>query len=101
MKFHFKRVVGNTKLTFEELTTVPTQIESCLTSRPLISLSGQEDDGIEVLTPSHFLIGQSIESIPDPSLSYHSLTLQSTGIYKRPISKLVILLPQNSNLIIS
>ena len=71
--FHFKRVVENTKLTFEE--TVFTQIESCLNSRPLISLSGQDDDGIEVLTPGHFLIGQSMESIPDPSFSYHSLTL--------------------------
>ena len=29
MKFHFKRVVGETKLTFEELTTVLAQIECC------------------------------------------------------------------------
>ena len=30
MKFNFKRVIGETKLTFEDLTTVLAQIESCL-----------------------------------------------------------------------
>ena len=31
MKSHLKRVVGSIKLTFEELTTVLAQVESCLT----------------------------------------------------------------------
>ena len=74
MKFHFKRVIGDTKLDFEELTTVLTQIESCLNSRPLTSLP-THDDGIEALTPGHFLIGQSLESIPDSSFSYRSFSL--------------------------
>ena len=74
MKFHFKRIVGNTKLNFEELTTVLTQIESCLNSRPLAPLPHVED-GIEALTPGHFLIGRPLESIPDPSVSYHTLSL--------------------------
>ena len=74
MKFHFKRVIADTKLTFEELMTVLTQIESCLNSRPLTPLSCDED-GIEVLTPGHFLIGQPLESIPDPSSSYRSMSL--------------------------
>ncbi len=36
-------------LTFEELTTVLTQVEACLNSRPLVSLPSEED-GIDILT---------------------------------------------------
>ena len=74
MKFHFKRIVGTTKLTFEELTTILAQIESCLNSRPLAPLP-HEEDNIEALTPGHFLIGKPLEFIPDPSLSYRNLSL--------------------------
>ena len=74
MKYHFKRVASNVKLTFEECSTVITQIEACLNSRPLVALSCN-DDGIEVLTPGHFLIGRPVESLPDPSFSYRSLSL--------------------------
>ena len=63
-KYHLRRVVGDVKLTFEELYTVLTQIEACLNSRPLTALPHPED-GIEVLTPGHFLIGAPIESHPN------------------------------------
>ena len=55
-KSHLRRVVGNVKLTFEELTTVLSQIEACLNSRPLVALP-LADDGVEALTPGHFLVG--------------------------------------------
>ena len=74
MKVHLRRVVNNTKLTFEEFTTVLTQVESCLNSKPLAPL-GPHDDGIEALTPGHFLIGRPLESLPDPSFSYRSISL--------------------------
>ena len=74
MKTHLRRVIGSVKLTFEEFTTVLAQVESCLNSRPLISLP-LDDDGIGALTPGHFLIGRPLEALPDPSFSYHSLAL--------------------------
>ena len=73
-KYHLKRIVGTVKLTFEELTTILTQIEACLNSRPLTPLT-TEDDGVEAITPGHFLIGRPLESLPDPSFSFRSLNL--------------------------
>ena len=64
----------NVKFIFEELTTLLTQIEAVLNSRPLVPLPS-DDDGIEALTPGHFLIGRPLESIPDPSSSYGSLSI--------------------------
>ena len=69
MKTHLRRVVTHIKLTFEELTTLLTQVEACLNSRPLAPLP-HDDDGAEALTLGHFLIGRPLESLPDHSLSH-------------------------------
>ena len=74
-KMHLKRVVGDVKLTYEEAITVLTQIESCLNSRPHVYTNALDDDGIEVLTPGHFLIGQPLTSLPDPATSFQSMSL--------------------------
>ncbi|GFW05748.1 integrase catalytic domain-containing protein [Trichonephila clavipes] len=66
-KYHFKRVAGNSKFSYEELLTLITQIEAILNSRPLTPLSSDVDD-LEVLTPAHFLIGRPITAIVEPSL---------------------------------
>ena len=72
-KMNLRCIVGDVKLSFEELTTVLTQIEACLNSRPLVYTNSPDEDGIEILTPGHFLFGQSMCSLPDPAFSYHSL----------------------------
>ena len=74
MKTHLRRIVANVKLTFEEFSTVLSQIESCLNSRPLVPLLCDED-GIGALTPGLFLIGKPLESLPDPAFSYCSISL--------------------------
>ena len=69
LKTHLRKVVGDVKLTFEEMTTLLTQIEACLNSRPLVPLPG-DDDGVEALTPGHFLIGQPLQALPDLSFTH-------------------------------
>ncbi|XP_017461956.1 PREDICTED: uncharacterized protein LOC108355303, partial [Rhagoletis zephyria] len=55
IKYHLKRIVGGTKLTYEQLSTVLVRIEACLNSRPLCPLTSDPDD-LFVLTPGYFLI---------------------------------------------
>jgi hypothetical protein len=74
-KTHLRRVVGEVKLTFEELSTLLAQIEACLNSRPLVPVNTPDEDGIEALTPGHFLIGRPLCALPDPSSSHRSLSL--------------------------
>ncbi len=58
VKTQLKKVVGDHHLIFEELTTTLCQIDSCLNSRPLSAVTSHDEDGIEPLTPGHFLIGK-------------------------------------------
>lgn len=63
VKHHIRRVVGESTLTFEELTTVLSKIEACLNSRPLYPMTNDPED-CDVLTPGHFLIGEPTSTIP-------------------------------------
>ncbi|XP_011883776.1 PREDICTED: uncharacterized protein LOC105570934 [Vollenhovia emeryi] len=67
-KFHLRRVLGETVLTYEEMTTVIVQIEAVLNSRPLCPLSEDISD-YSAITPGHFLIGESPAIIPEPNLA--------------------------------
>ncbi|XP_063540783.1 uncharacterized protein LOC134749694 [Cydia strobilella] len=59
IKYHMKRVIGNSTLTFEELSTLLAQIEGCLNSRPLYPLN-DDPDSLQPLTPGHFLTTEQI-----------------------------------------
>lgn len=66
-KYHIKRVIGESTLTFEELTTLLIQIEACLNSRPLSPRTADSED-LSPLTPGHFLIGIPLNTVPEKSL---------------------------------
>ncbi|XP_043474379.1 uncharacterized protein LOC122506330 [Leptopilina heterotoma] len=68
VKYHLRRTIGETKLSYEEFTTLLVQIEAVLNSRPLEQLSDDPED-FSTLTPGHFLIGDSLTIIPEPSLT--------------------------------
>ena len=68
-KFHLKRVVGEQKLTYEEMATVSAQVEACLNSRPLGVVTSHSPDGVAPLTPGHFLIGQPLKAYPETSIT--------------------------------
>lgn len=86
LKFHLKRVVGEQRLTFEEFTTVLTQLEACLNSRPLCSLTENIED-LDYLSPAHFLTGRAdltvIETKEDARTRWHL----TTNIFKQIWSK--------------
>ncbi|XP_063623101.1 uncharacterized protein LOC134795200 [Cydia splendana] len=63
-KYHLKRVLDGTTLTFEELSTVLVQAEACLNSRPMYQLPSNEVD-TSPLTPGHFLVGEALVTAPD------------------------------------
>ncbi|XP_018371800.1 PREDICTED: uncharacterized protein LOC108766794 [Trachymyrmex cornetzi] len=66
-KFHLRRVVGDTILTYEELSTLMAEIEAVLNSRPLCPMSEDIND-YTALTPSHFILGDTPLIVPEPSL---------------------------------
>ena len=64
-KYHLKRVVGTQILTYEELSTVSTQVEACLNSRPLTTMTSHDSDGLTPLTPGHFLLLKPPTAYPE------------------------------------
>lgn len=67
-KHHLLRAIGERSMTFEELTTVFCKIEAVMNSRPLCPLSDNPNE-FDVLTPGHFLIGQSLLTVPEYDLN--------------------------------
>jgi hypothetical protein len=68
IKHHLRRVLDQTHMTYEEMSTLLIQIEAVLDSRPLTPISDDPND-LRPLTPSHFLIGRSANFVPHPQIT--------------------------------
>ncbi|XP_055590278.1 uncharacterized protein LOC129742404 [Uranotaenia lowii] len=66
-KTHMLKTMGSDPLAYEDMLTLLAQVEMCLNSRPLVPLPEDPND-LEVLTPGHFLIGESFQSLPEGDL---------------------------------
>ncbi|XP_063991158.1 uncharacterized protein LOC135169790 [Diachasmimorpha longicaudata] len=67
VKHYLKRILGPSTLTYEELNSVIIQIETCLNSRAIGPMSDDPED-LQVLTPGHFLVGEPLHRVSEPSL---------------------------------
>ena len=64
-KHCLKGAVGKTMLSFEEITTVFCQAESCMNSRPYNAMDSLDPAGEMPLTSGHFLTGRPLGSYPE------------------------------------
>lgn len=63
VKYHLKRIIGDTRLSYDEFETILIQVESCLNSRPLCEIRTETD--AVIITPGHFLIQDNLLALPD------------------------------------
>jgi hypothetical protein len=63
MKYHLRRTLGAQIVTYEDFCTLLAEIEVCLTSRPMCTLSN-DPHGSKYWSPWHFLIGEPLTQFP-------------------------------------
>ena len=64
-KRHLRKIIGEASLTYEELSTLTTQVEACLNSRPLF-VPSSDGKYAPPITPAHYLIGTALTAPPEP-----------------------------------
>ena len=67
-------MLGETLLTFEMSSMMLIEVEAYVNSRPLCAIDSDVHDN-EILTPSPFLIGEPLKSLPEPEVCDHKVDL--------------------------
>ncbi len=65
VKVLLRKVIGSNVLSYEELDTLTKEISADLNSRPLVQMDSAPEDGIEPLTPGHFITFKPLVSLPE------------------------------------
>uniref|UniRef100_A0A8D8WIH7 Integrase catalytic domain-containing protein n=1 Tax=Cacopsylla melanoneura TaxID=428564 RepID=A0A8D8WIH7_9HEMI len=69
VKKHLKHALGANIYNYEQFQSILIAAESCCNSRPLCALGINPNDGIDILTPGHFLTGGPLLARPERDIS--------------------------------
>lgn len=69
VKYHMERVLGKVRLCFEDFTTLITEIEAIVNSRPMWSVPSRTDE-FEALTPGHFIMFKAPNTLPEGNVDH-------------------------------
>ena len=89
MKTLLKKVVGEHVLRWDEFLTILATAEATFNSRPLAPVEFTSDDGIEPLTPGHFLVGGPLYALPSlPDVHSKITSLRHTKTHIRTLEEI-------------
>ena len=91
-----KKVLGRRFLTFDELHTVLVEIEAMLNDRPLTYVSDEVSDP-QPLTPSHFLYGRKLTSLPHDIFDTDELSDPTFGSSSSDLQRRAVLMAEVQN----
>jgi hypothetical protein len=74
VKIPLKKVLGKALVNAEEFTTVLTEIEGQINSRPLTQVSSDPKD-LNAITPAHLMLGKPLYQLPSPSKDPDNITM--------------------------
>ena len=87
MKTILHKTVGTHVLSVEESYSNLADVEAVLNSCPLVPMDGAQTDGVQVLTPGHFLVGRPLTALPSPNLSNYKLSTLRRCLCQRHTEK--------------